>query len=419
MRMLYTLAWLALLPFAFLYLLWRARLQPEYRRHWRERLGWAPAAGVRPQIWVHAVSVGETRAAAPLIQNLRERYPGHDLLLTHATPTGRETGRALFGESVRQAYLPYDFAPLTWLFLRRARPALGIVMETELWPALFRACHRRGIPLLLLNARLSERSARGYARFRPLARAALHDLTGIAAQTQADAARLRDLGAESVTLTGNIKFDAAPAEPHARDRLRALTGTRFTLLCASTREGEEVLLLDALSDLPRLNPDWLLLIVPRHPQRFDQVAALLDARGLAWQRRSEEEPLRADTAVLLGDSMGEMAAYYAAADLCYVGGSLLPLGGQNLIEAAAAGCPALLGPHTWNFMQAAEEAIACGAALRIEDAAGLRTAAESLHAHPERLAAMQAAGLAFAAANRGATARTLTLIESIYPRVSG
>ncbi|MEW5770585.1 MAG: lipid IV(A) 3-deoxy-D-manno-octulosonic acid transferase [Pseudomonadota bacterium] len=412
MRAIYSLAWLPALPFAFLYLLWRSRLQPEYRRHWAERLGWAPRLAGRPVLWIHAVSVGETRAAAPLLDALRQRHPDHAILLTHATPTGRATGRELFGDAVHQAYLPYDFPLLTGLFLHRVQPSLGIVMETEIWPNLTAACAKRGVPLFLVNARMSERSARGYARFRALIRPALARLAGVAAQSEADARRLRDLGARAVRVTGNLKFDVAPAADHAARAadLRARLAGRFVLLAASTREGEEALLLEALAGLDL--PGLLLVLVPRHPQRFAEVARLIEARELPYARRSTGNAVDAETRVLLGDSMGEMAAYYAAADLAYIGGSLVPLGGQNLIEAAALGCPALIGPHTWNFAEASEQAVAAGAARRVADWTELRAAVRALHDDKTTRQAMSAAGHAFAAANRGATRRTLELVET-------
>lgn len=416
MRLLYSLVWTLVLPFAFLYLLWRARRQPEYLRHWPERLGLAaPPPGGKPVIWLHAVSVGETRAAAPLVAALEQRHPGHTLLLTHATPTGRATGRELFGARVRQAYLPYDHPLLVRLFLRRARPALGILLETEIWPNLVAACRQQDIPVFLVNARLSAQSALGYARFRALLAPSLAALAGVAAQSEDDARRLGELGARRVRVTGNLKFDAAPPDDTAAraTALRALFAGRFVFLAASTREGEEALLLEALSALAL--PDLLLVLVPRHPQRFEEVARLIEARGLAYARRSGAAAVTPDTRVFLGDSMGEMAAYYAAADLAYVGGSLLPLGGQNLIEAAYAGCPALIGPHTWNFAEAAEQAVARGAALRVQDAAGLAAEVQRLYADPEARGAMAEAGREFAAANRGATARVMALISEVPP----
>ena len=419
MRALYSLAWLMVLPIAFLYLLWRSRRQPEYRRHWTERLGWAPDLARNRVLWVHAVSVGETRAAAPVIAALQERYPDHVLLLTHATPTGRATGRELFGDGVRQAYLPYDFPLLVLLFLRRTRPRLGLIMETEVWPNLFSACRQRGIPLLLANARLSERSAQGYQRFAGLTRMALGNLAVIAAQSAADAERLKGLGAANVEVTGNVKFDVnPPGDTQVRAAgLRKLYSGRFVFLCASTREGEEALLLDALGGLGL--PGLLVVIVPRHPQRFDEVAVLLRDRGLSFVRRSGGGAVTSETRVFLGDSMGEMDAYYAAADLCYVGGSLLPLGGQSMIEPAAAGCPALIGPHTWNFQEAAEQAVAWGAARRVADGTELRKAMLELHEDAQARQRMAEAGKAFAQANRGATARILALVEKALRQAQG
>ncbi|MDP2787940.1 MAG: lipid IV(A) 3-deoxy-D-manno-octulosonic acid transferase [Pseudomonadota bacterium] len=414
MRAIYSLAWLLVLPFAFLYLLWRARRQPEYLRHWPERLGWTRTWTGSPRLWIHAVSVGETRAAAPLISAWRARHPECAILLTHATPTGRETGKALFGETVEQAYLPYDFPPLVWLFLKRARPGMGAIMETELWPNLFAACARRKLPLFLVNARLSERSARGYARFRGLTRPALQTLSGLAAQTADDAQRYAELGATDVRVTGNLKFDAsvpAETEQHSRELRQRFAG-RFVWLAASTREGEEPLLLTLLDQLDL--PDVLLVLVPRHPQRFEAVARLIAARGQPWARRSQPAQ-DAHFNVFLGDSMGEMAAYYAAADVAYIGGSLLPFGGQNLIEAAAAGCPALIGPHTWNFSEAAAEAVAAGAARRVADSGELAVELRALHDDAQSREAMAAAGKHFADRNRGATQRTLELLEAAWP----
>lgn len=418
MRLLYSLAWALALPFLLLYLTWRAIRQPEYLRHWRERLGWGPRRGKRPSILLHAVSVGETRAADPLVKSLMARHPDHDILLTHTTPTGRTAGLELFGDRVAQTYLPYDFPLLVRLFLRRTRPGLCIVMETEIWPNLFAACARAGTPTFLVNARLSERSARGYRRIARLVRPALAGLDGIAAQTAEDADRLRALGGARIRVTGNLKYDVTPptaSAAQAEDLRRRFAG-KFVFLAASTREGEEALLLDALDSLG--TTDVLLVLVPRHPQRFQEVARLIQERGLPWARRSDAQGTGKDIRVFLGDSMGEMAAYYAAADLAYVGGSLLPFGGQNLIEAAAAGCPALIGPHTWNFTDAAEQAIATGCALRVADTDALVAAVDLLRQAPDKRAAMAAAGLRFTAANRGATERVMAMIEAAWPRDS-
>ncbi|HNA82872.1 MAG TPA: lipid IV(A) 3-deoxy-D-manno-octulosonic acid transferase [Thiobacillaceae bacterium] len=411
MRLLYALAWLVVLPFAFLYLLWRARRQPEYLAHWPERLGFGPAAGPRPRVLVHAVSLGETRAAEPLVEALLARHPDWEVLLTHATPTGRAAGRERFAGRVARAYLPYDFPPLVALFLARSQPALVIVMETEIWPGLFQGCAARGIPVFLVNARLSDRSWRGYRRIAKLAGPALASLAGLAAQTRDDAARLADLGGQNIQVMGNLKFDMAPPAGWEATgaALRARFEGRFALLAASTREGEEAVLLDLLAK-PGLE-DLLLVLVPRHPQRFEEVARLIQGRGLAWGRRSALDGIPAGARVVLGDSMGEMAAYYAAADLAYIGGSLLPFGGQNLIEAAALGCPALVGPHTWNFAEAAEQAVEAGAARRVNDLVELAAVVAALREDSGTLAAMAEAGRRFTEANRGATERVLELVE--------
>jgi len=426
---LYTLAAVALLPWAALHLLWRARKQPEYLRHWAERFGIFGSAverdPTRPTIWLHAVSVGETRAAQPLVAALRLRYPAHRILLTHMTPTGRATSEALFGDSVERIYLPYDTPWAMRGFLRHYRPQFGLIMETELWPNLIAACKQAGVPLSLVNARLSERSAKRYASFPALTREALQGLVAIGAQTTADAARLEALGAQGVTVTGNVKFDiAAPAaQLELGCELRTRCGDRPVWLAASTREGEEALILAAWkkalqklmqSGIPLrdgVGDTALLVIVPRHPQRFDEVARLVAEHGFALQRRSEKAAIEATTTVLLGDSMGEMFAYYAAADIAFIGGSLLDFGSQNLIEAAACGTPILIGPSTRNFAEAAREAVACGAALAIRDADDLVAQANALLSDEPSRIRMGDAGRAFAKRHRGATARTLELIS--------
>jgi 3-deoxy-D-manno-octulosonic-acid transferase len=409
-RLVYSLAALLLLPWALLHLLWRARRQPDYLRHWGERFARYGQRRDGPTIWLHAVSVGETRAAQPLVTALRQRYPDHRILFSHMTPTGRATSEALFGDDVERVYLPYDTPWAQRRFLRHFRPRLGLIMETELWPNLVAACAAARIPLLLVNARLSEKSARNYARLPTLTRQALAGLGAVAAQGEADAARLSALGALDLQVFGNLKFDIEPpAEQVALGaRLRALAGTRPVLLAASTREGEEGLLLDALARQPLGNA--LLVIVPRHPQRFAEVAALVEAHGLPLQRRSEARPVEANTRVWLGDSMGEMFAYCAAADVAFVGGSLLPYGSQNLIEACAVGTPVLLGPSTFNFAAAAADAIEAGAAKQVRDADELLAVASGLFGDASRRRAMGEAGFAFAARHRGATARTMELI---------
>ena len=414
-RFLYTLVVIALMPWAVVHLLWRARRQPEYLRHWGERFGFFGAAPPTPTIWLHAVSVGETRAAQPLVAALRERYPGHCILFTHMTPTGRSTSEALFGNDVERIYLPYDTPWAMRHFLRHYRPRFGLIMETELWPNLIATCRQENVPLQLVNARLSLRSARRYARLPALTREALRGLAGIGAQSADDAARLNALGAQDITVTGNIKFDiAAPDEQLALGReLRDRYGSRPVWLAASTREGEEALILDAWRAAQKVGADGtaLLVMVPRHPQRFDEVARLAEERGFSVQRRSDDAPVVPSTQVLIGDSMGEMFAYYASADIAFIGGSLLDFGSQNLIEAAACGTPVLIGPSTRNFAEVAREAIACGAALPITTADDLVANVNLLLSQGERRQLMGDAGRAFAERHRGATARTMELIN--------
>ena len=413
-RAAYTAGLYALLPHAFAHLYWRSRREPAYRRHIGERFGFfTAAAATAPVIWIHAVSVGETRAVEPLVRELMARYPTHRVLLTHMTPTGRSAGESLFGDRVLRAYLPYDFPGAVGRFLEHFQPRIGFLLETEVWPNLIAAARRRAIPLYLVNGRLSERSFRRYRRFAGLSRESFSSLAGVAAQTEHDAARLRTLGARNVIVSGNLKFDATPAAGLVQlgREWRRQYGERPVLLAASTRDGEEALLVDALIEINIAG--LLLLLVPRHPQRFDEVAALLERRGLPYVRRSTGAAVSAGTQVVLGDTMGEMAAYYAACDLAFVGGSLLPFGGQNLIEACALGKPVLIGPYTYNFSDAAEQAIGAGAATRVQSAQELALNAQRLLAAPEVIAKMGACAAAFSRAHQGATARVLDLIGSV------
>ncbi len=416
MRPLYSLLWWLALPLVLGRLWWRGRAEPGYRAHLGERLGvyGRRAAQARPAIMVHAVSVGETRAAEPLVEALLAAYPDHRILLTHMTPTGRATGKALFarhGERVVQSWLPYDTGFMVGRFLRHFAPRICILMETEVWPNLIHGCAAHGVPVALVNARLSERSLRRGTRLGGLMTDAARAIPLVAAQTEADAARIASLGAPVVLVTGSIKFDVVPppAALETGAMLRAHCGPRPVLLCASTREGEEAPILDAFAAMRR-PPGMLLLLVPRHPQRFDEVARMVQERGLSLARRSQL-PAQVQADVLLGDSMGEMFAYYAACDCAFIGGSLLPLGGQNLIEACALGRPVLVGEHTFNFLDATEEAVATGGALRVPDAGSLMREAARLLEDGQARAAMGARALAFAARHRGATARTVELLQ--------
>jgi len=416
-RSLYTAVWYVAAPLVALRLLWRARRQPEYLQHLGERLGRYRTLPPGPVIWLHAVSVGETRACAPLLHALLDAHPDHSVLLTHMTPTGRATAAELFGDlapRVQSVYLPYDFPWAVERFLRHFHPRLGILMETELWPNLVEACRRTGTPLAMVNARLSARSAKGYARAGALARKAFAHLSAIGAQTEADGQRMTDLGARYVMVTGNIKFDIAPPAPMLA--LGASFRNRFgpqrkVLLAASTREGEEGPLVEAFARL--CPPEVLLVLVPRHPQRFDEVAKLVKRAGVKLQRRSRDEPVMADTRVWLGDSMGEMYAYCAAADVAIIGGAWEKLGGQNPIEASTVGCPVIVGPHTFNFKAVCEQAIEVGAAVRADDIQDAVEEALEILANPPRRAAMGQAGRSFAQSHRGATGRTMDMLTPL------
>ncbi len=413
----YSALWWLLLPVALLRLWWRGRREAGYRRHIAERFGFCPRL-TSPVIWVHAVSVGETRAAEPLIRALLRQYPSHQILLTHMTPTGRATGAALFSKEPRvlQSYLPYDTLTMTRRFVRAVRPSLCVLMETEVWPALIHSCHQESVPVALVNARLSEKSLRRAQHFPGLFLDAAKKISLFGAQTEADASRLRQMGAGQVAVTGSLKFDIAPPEPMLAlgAQWRAQFGQRPVLLCASTREGEEVLLLDAYlhATLPQ---ETLLIIVPRHPQRFTEVAQLLEQRGLDYLRRSQlgQGLLSPHVHILLGDSLGEMFAYYAACDMAFIGGSLLPLGGQNLIEALSCGKPVFVGPHTFNFAQITDDAVDAGIALRLHDADALFRQYLEWLIDDRKLQDVSAEAAQFVQAHSGATGKTVRLISAV------
>lgn len=409
---------------AYLWRVWsRGRQESGYRHFWPQRLGWHAGGAwqsdaLAPVVWLHAVSLGETRAAAPLIQALRARLPGMRLLLTHTTATGREAGLALLTPGDAQAWLPFDTPGAVRRFLAHFRPDVGVLMETEVWPNLMHEASRRSLPMVLANARLSDKSLRQGERFAALLQPAAAAVSLTLAQTEADAARLRRMGAHKVAVMGNVKFDMTPSPSLlARGRAWREASGRPVVLAASTREGEELLLLAAWR---KLVAGWAataaprLFIVPRHPQRFDDVAGAVQAMGWRLSRRSAwgdapPDALALTADVWLGDSMGEMPAYYACADIGMLGGSFMPLGGQNLIEAAACGCPLILGPSTFNFTEAAEQGLAAGAAWRVatfDEACEL--AKRSLQ--DGRLVGAREAALTFAASHQGAANRMAAAI---------
>jgi 3-deoxy-D-manno-octulosonic-acid transferase len=442
LRYLYTALLYLLTPFVLLRLCWRGLRAPAYWRRWGERFGCYHDLDLRAAIWIHAVSVGEVVAAEPLVRALRLAHPHAPLLITTMTPTGSEQVQRLFHGEVRHVYVPYDLPVAVRRFLERARPRLALIMETELWPNLFHGCRTRGIPVIVANARLSERSAAGYARFARLTRATLRDVSVIAAQSAADAERFRQLlglkGSESfdtadrldqhaldqmtptpliplIQVTGSIKFDMrlpAGLREQAEVLRRDLGVDRPVWIAASTHEGEEELVLDAFAQVRAQLADVLLLLVPRHPERFARVAALCEKRGLSPVLRSSHLPCRPDSAVFLGDSMGELPLFYAAADLAFIGGSLMPTGGHNPLEAAALGVPLLFGPHMFNFAEISRLLLREKAALQVRDAQALADSVVLLLRDAEQCHALGENGRRVVEANRGALERLMKIVTA-------
>lgn len=421
MRHLYTALLTLLTPLIVLRLWLKGRELPAYRQRIGERFGAVPPAPEGISVWVHAVSVGESLAALPLIEALIAKHGEGRVWVTTTTPTGSERISAALGPRVRHSYAPYDLPWVVARFLDRARPQRVVVMETELWPNLFRACAQRGIPLLIANARLSPRSFQGYGRVAGFTRATLADTAHVAAQSPLDAERFSALGAPRVSVAGNLKFDLAIPEAQLvrGQRIRAALGAAGPVwIAASTHEGEDEIALAAHAAVLKALPEALLILVPRHPQRFDAVARLVERSGLRLLRRSaldfpEGRPApNSRSQVLLGDSMGEMLAYLEASDLAFVGGSFVPVGGHNVLEPAALGRPVLFGPHMHNFLPARELLLGRGAALELSDASELGEAVQRMLSSPAERARMGEAGRAAVAANRGALQRLLALIET-------
>lgn len=416
MRYLYSALFYLLLPFILLRMLLRSRKAPQYRRRLAERFGYftCPANITTGRvIWVHAVSVGEALAAAPLIEDLLRDYPDHQLVVTTTTPTGSERVQALFGNRVFHVYSPWDMPLSVHRFLSRVRPEILIIMETELWPNLLYHCQRSGCPIVLANARLSVRSAGGYRRLASLTRQMLEQLNVVACQSVADGGRLVELGLppERLQITGSIKFDI-DLDANLRKEVEGLKLElgRPVLLGSSTHASEETLILDAFSCARQSIPDLLCLLVPRHPERFEAVYQLCLARGFVTARRSMGDVVGQEHQVLLGDTMGELRLLSGVASVCVIGGSFIEHGGQNVLEAAAWGVPVISGPHMYNFTEISELLIDAGGMLQLGDAGELTSNVLSLLLDAQRQAVMGAAGEAVVAANRGARKRLLVLI---------
>ena len=412
MRALYTIALYTMMPYVWLRLAWRARRDRGYLRHVGERLGFGPSAGAGG-ILVHAVSVGEVQAALPLLDLMLEQHRG-PVLLTTSTPSGRRRGETLFSGRVAQRYLPWDLPGAIRRFLARTAPRAVIVLETELWPNLIHACAERSIPLVYVNARLSERSAAGYLRFRSLFTPALARVTAVAAQTREDANRLVATGvrADRVVVTGNTKLDVAvPAAARESGQLlrHRIGASRRVWIAASTHEGEEEMVLAALLRVRAKVEGCRLILVPRHVERAGRVASLVRRLGFSVSLRTEGFDERAD--VLLGDTMGELPIFYAASDLAFVGGSLVDIGGHNLLEPAGLGIPALSGPYTRNFADLAASLQVVGAVRVVHGTADLAAAVVDLLRDPNRRHRMGEEGREFVLANRGARDRTMAVID--------
>lgn len=417
-RALYTLVFYLALPLVLLRLLLRARKAPAYARRWGERFGFVPRLNAGQVIWVHSVSVGETLAAVPLIKQLQQRYPEAQLVVTTMTPTGSDRVRASFGDSVYHVYAPYDLPDAVARFLKRVSPDLLVIMETELWPNLIAGCAARQIPVVLANARLSAKSAQGYGKIAGLTGAIMNELTVVAAQHRDDGERFRQLGLpqSSLDVTGNIKFDLELGEAvrvTARELKQQWAGDagRPVLLAASTHRGEDEQVLEAFRQIQQRHPELLLVLVPRHPERFNEVAQLCRSHGFSLVRRSEGARPENDQQILLGDTMGELLAFCGASDIVFVGGSLVPVGGHNLIEPAAWSAPVLSGPHLFNFSEASQLLLSAGGMAICEDSTVLAQRVNELLDHPERRLEMGRAAKGVAEQNRGALERLLAVIE--------
>ena len=417
-RLLYSFVFYLSLPVILLRLLWRSLAAPAYRQRIFERFGFAQCHPVDKTIWIHAVSVGETLAAAPVVTELLRRYPNYRIVMTTTTPTGSERVQALFGDQVHHVYAPYDLPGSVQRFLKSVRPNLLIIMETELWPNMLHYTHRMGCKSLLANARMSARSARGYLRFPGLTQTMLTNISQIAIQTSSDSKRFLEMGLaeKSATVTGSIKFDVDLSEEQ-RQKASQLSefwgsGQRAVFLAASTHEGEDEQILDAFTELKAKLPNVLLVLVPRHPERFSQVLTLCQLRN--WHVLTRSSGIRPNQSVdiLLGDTMGELPLFFGAAWVAFIGGSLIDHGGHNMLEASAWSVPVLSGPHVFNFLEIGQKLEQAGALEFVGNSSELNQSLCRLLTDQALRESMGAAGSAIVEQNRGATDKLLALIDT-------
>ena len=421
MRTAYSAVFYLIIPFILLRLLWRSIKAPNYRLRWRERFACYDKSYPQQVIWFHAVSVGEAEALFPLVRKLQQRHPLTRYLVTTTTPTGSARVQAVLGQTVEHVYLPYDTPTAVRRFMRAFKPVLAVIMETEIWPNLYGYCGENGIPLYIINARISEKSVRGYQKIPALIRPVIANVKQIAAQSQDDAERFMAIGAQpmQVKVVGNIKFDLEIPETIATEGKRlkadAFKG-RFIWLVASTHRGEEQLLLDVYQALKQKIPELLVLIVPRHPERFAEVAELCRQNKLTVVTRTSNLPCQLDTDVYLGDTMGELKMLYAAADIAFIGGSMVPVGGHNLLEASAIGVPVLFGPYMANFKDIANKVLANKAAAQCKDKGELVKAIQALYSDVDYRNRLAENGKAFLTANRGALDKLCEMLAREFDR---
>jgi len=415
MRLFYTLLFYLLTPFVLLRLFWRGFKAPEYRRRWLERLAIYNKSYSSDVIWIHAVSVGEAEAVFPLVKRLQNNYPSYHFLVTTTTPTGSARVKAVLADSVAHVYLPYDLPIVVKKFISVFKPKIAIIMEKEIWPNLYASCASNNIPLMIINARLSANSAKGYKKIPRLVKPALDAVSWVGSQTREDLQRFVEIGANknAITVTGNLKFDLSLGEAlvqQAKEIRLRLFSERFVWIIASTHDKEEAVFFEIYPQLKKLIPELLLVVVPRHPERFEQVKQLAETMQLKTCMRSAGKSSTVDTDVFIVDTMGELKTFYGAADICFVGGSMVPVGGHNILEPAAIGVPIMFGPYMINFKDISKNVLDLKAAIQCVDKKALIDTVMHLYVDDEDRDALAARAKQFVASNQGATEATVKLI---------